>query len=84
MSLLGYLLFFGGIVLIGSINASIEADNRDRHRSQYGKVARCYHCGSTNVYRMNYDDKYKSIAFWGAASSKIGKMYHCDNCGREW
>lgn len=64
--------------------AETEKDNQLRHQNDYGKVARCYKCGSTNVYAMTYDDKRDSINFWGAASTKIGKRYHCDNCGNEW
>ncbi len=59
-------------------------DKRQRHEQDYGLVARCYKCGSTKVYHMTYDDKRDSIAFWGAASSKIGMTYHCDDCGAEW
>lgn len=61
-----------------------EKDNQQRHENDYGKVAQCYKCGSTRVYAMTYDDKRDSINFWGAASTKIGKRYHCDNCGNEW
>ena len=64
--------------------AETTKDNRMRHENDYGKVARCYKCGSTDVYLMTYDDKRESIAFWGSASSKLGKRYHCDNCGNEW
>ena len=61
-----------------------DKDNQMRHENDYGKIARCYKCGSTRVYLMTYDDKRDSINFWGAASTKIGKRYHCDNCGNEW
>ena len=60
-----------------------QEEKEERHKSQYGSV-KCYHCGSTNVYRMTYDDTRASIAFWGSASSKVGMTYHCDSCGREW
>ena len=59
-------------------------DAEMRHRNDYGKAPKCYRCGSRKVYFMTYDDKRDSINFWGAASSKIGKRYHCDNCGNEW
>lgn len=74
-------LFVIFMVVGGVLNAQ---DTKERHESQYGRVARCPHCNSTNCYMMNYDDKYMSVNFWGAASSKIGKLYHCDNCGYEW
>lgn len=92
---LGLLMLFSGEFLYGLIimgvgalfvwaGASVEQDNQQRHHNDYGKVARCWKCGSTNVYHMTYDDKRDSIQFWGAASTKIGKTYHCDNCGNEW
>ena len=59
-------------------------DNQIRHENDYGKVARCPYCGSLQVYAMTYDDKRDSINFWGAASTKIGKRFHCDCCGKEW
>lgn len=75
-------------ILVGSFfiwgEVSTANDNQMRHENDYGKVARCYKCGSIRVYAMTYDDKRESIAFWGAASTKIGKRYHCDNCGNEW
>lgn len=61
-----------------------ETEKEKRHRSQYCSGIKCIHCGSESVYRMNFDDKRSSIAFWGIASNKIGKTYHCDNCGNEW
>lgn len=63
---------------------SQEDDNNIRHKSDYGNVAKCPFCGSTDVYAMTWDDKRDSVAFWGTASSKVGKRYHCDNCGKEW
>lgn len=75
------ILFF---ILCISFTIASENEKSKRHISQYGKIAKCYHCGSTRVYRMNFDDKRASISFWGTASSKFGKTYHCDNCGREW
>lgn len=72
-----------GIVLF-LIGMGIENDDQVRHTNDYGRIARCPKCGSTKVYAMTYDDKRASISFWGAASSKIGKRFHCDNCHYEW
>lgn len=64
--------------------ASTARDNQIRHEHDYGKVAECPFCGSLHVYAMTWDDKRDSVNFWGSASSKFGKRYHCDNCGKEW
>ncbi len=66
----------------GAINKAKDDDIR--HKSDYGKVNKCPKCGSTDVYIMTWDDKREDVAFWGGASSKIGKRYHCDNCNFEW
>lgn len=73
---IGIILFFVGV--------GIENDDQTRHQRDYGKTCRCPKCNSDRVYFMTYDDKRSSIAFWGAASSKIGKCFHCDDCGYEW
>lgn len=70
------------LIIVGGIGNLI--DTQERHTRDYGNVARCPKCSSTKVYAMTYDDKRASINFWGAASSKIGKRYHCDNCNYEW
>ncbi len=44
----------------------------------------CPHCGHYKVRQATWDDKKLSVAFWGAASDKIGKSYICDNCKSVW
>lgn len=44
----------------------------------------CPYCGHYKVRPANWDDKRMSVAFWGAASSKIGDKYKCENCNRTW
>ncbi len=44
----------------------------------------CPHCGHYKVREATWDDKRYSVAFWGAASSKIGTRYKCDHCGNMW
>ena len=73
---IGIILFFVGV--------GIENDDQTRNQRDYGKTCRCPKCNSDRVYFMTYDDKRSSIAFWGAASSKIGKRFHCDDCSYEW
>ena len=40
----------------------------------------CPMCGSKNVLKISTTDRAISIAALGAASSKLGKQYVCDNC----
>lgn len=91
---LGFMMLFEnflyGLIVMGLgafflwADISTTNDNNLRHKNDYGKAPTCYKCGSSRTYFMTYDDKRESINFWGAASSKIGKRYHCDNCGNEW
>lgn len=44
----------------------------------------CPYCGHYKVRFAKWEDKRMSIAFWGAASSKIGTKYKCEHCSRMW
>lgn len=44
----------------------------------------CPYCGHYRVRPAKWDDKRMSVAFWGAASSKIGTRYKCERCNRMW
>lgn len=44
----------------------------------------CPYCRHYKVRYAKWEDKQMSVAFWGAASSKIGKLYKCEYCGKMW
>lgn len=44
----------------------------------------CPYCGHYKVRYSKWEDKQISVAFWGGASDKIGKIYKCENCNRMW
>lgn len=44
----------------------------------------CPYCGHYAVRSTKWEDKQLSIAFWGVASSTIGKTYKCEYCGKMW
>ena len=44
----------------------------------------CPYCGHYKVRYAKWEDKRLSVAFWGAASSKIGTNYKCEHCGTMW
>ena len=44
----------------------------------------CPYCGHYKVRYAKWEDKSVSIAFWGIASSKIGKDYKCEHCKKMW
>lgn len=44
----------------------------------------CPYCGHYKVRSAKWEDKRMSVAFWGAASSKIGTQFKCEHCNRMW
>lgn len=44
----------------------------------------CPNCNSVNIRKISTLDRATSVAFWGLASSKIGKTMQCDQCGYKW
>ena len=63
---------------------AMASQNLTEPWSKRYELSACPHCGHYKVREANWDDKRISVAFWGAASSKIGKSYICDHCGRMW
>ena len=72
--------------------AELEAEYRAAVASQNSRepwavrysTSPCPHCGHYKVRHAKWEDKSISVAFWGAASSAIGKNYKCEHCGRMW
>ena len=46
-----------------------------------GKRVVCPYCKSTNTEKISTLNRAVSISIVGAASSKLGKQRHCNNCG---
>ena len=44
----------------------------------------CPYCGHYKVRSAKWEDKQLSVAFWGIASSAIGKEYKCEHCKNMW
>lgn len=45
---------------------------------------RCPTCGSPDIEKIGTASKVLDVAFWGFASGKVKKTFHCKNCGYEW
>lgn len=45
-----------------------------------GKRVICPYCKSTNTEKISTLNRAVSISLVGAASSKLGKQWHCKNC----
>lgn len=47
-------------------------------------VPKCPTCGSPDIEKIGTASKVLDVAFWGFASGKVKKTFHCNNCGYEW
>lgn len=45
---------------------------------------KCPTCGSPDLEKIGTASKVLDVAFWGFASGKAKKTFHCNNCGYEW
>ena len=45
---------------------------------------KCPTCGSPDIEKIGTVSKVLDVAFWGFASGKAKKTFHCNNCGYEW
>lgn len=44
----------------------------------------CTYCGSTNVKKIGLINRAVSTELWGLGSKKIGKQFHCNDCGADF
>ena len=47
-------------------------------------VPKCPTCGSPDLEKIGTASKVLDVAFWGFASGKVKKTYHCNNCDYEF
>lgn len=64
------------------INTSI-ARGKAILEEQNRKVT-CSYCGSTNVRKIGTVSRMVSTGFFGLASRKIGKQWHCNSCNSDF
>lgn len=48
------------------------------------KNVECPYCHSTNVKKIGLLNRAISTELWGLGSKKIGKQFHCNNCGADF
>jgi len=52
-----------------------------KRREQHSKPSiKCPYCQSTNTKKLDVIDRGLSFSFFGFASSKVGKQWHCNSC----
>ena len=58
----------------------IKAKQQEQQDLASGKRVVCPYCKSTNTEKISTLNRAVSISIVGAASSKLGKQWHCNNC----
>lgn len=64
----------------------------NRAKLEYGKAIlekksrapKCTYCGSTNIKKIGLLNRVISTELWGLGSKKIGKQFHCNDCGADF
>ena len=58
-----------------------QAARKEQQDLDSGKCVVCPYCKSTNTEKISTMSRAVSISLVGAASGKIGKQWHCKQCG---
>ena len=65
--------------------AQIQAELASIEKHQkYLNNAQCPYCHSRNTKKISTASRATSVALVGIASKKIGKQWHCNNCGSDF
>lgn len=65
-----------------AFDAQYRAELKEKEHPKY--VPTCPTCGSPDLEKIGTASKVLDVAFWGFASGKVKKTFHCRNCGYEW
>lgn len=73
---------------IDKAKCSVEFNAKIEHgkavlEEQSRKVT-CTYCGSSNIRKIGLINRAISTELWGLGSKKIGKQFHCNNCGADF
>lgn len=58
-------------------------DEISSHKDSSNKVS-CPYCSSSNVNKIGMAGRLISVGLFGLGSKKIGKQWHCKNCGSDF
>lgn len=65
-----------------AFDAQYRAELEEKEHPKY--TPRCPTCSSPDIEKIGTASKVLDVAFWGFASGKVKKTFHCKNCGYEW
>lgn len=62
----------------------LESKNKVFESKKSKILVKCTYCGSTDVKKISTLGRASSVTLLGLASKKIGKQFHCNNCGSDF
>lgn len=65
-----------------AFDSQYRAELEEKEHQKY--TPRCPTCSSPDIEKIGTASKVLDVAFWGFASGKVKKTFHCNNCGYEW
>lgn len=57
---------------------------QDPNSKLYIPVIKCPYCQSTNTSKISMVDRVVSTGLFGLGSKKVGKQWHCNQCGSDF
>lgn len=68
------------------LKAIKESNNEKKNLQHFNStiVVECPYCHSTKTVKISGLSRAASIGFWGIFSKKIGKQWHCEDCGSDF
>lgn len=77
--------FISIIVTLIKGNKYINKEETIKHsKSSITNSVSCPYCKSTNVSKISTLGRSISVGFFGLASGKVGKQWHCNGCGSDF
>ena len=65
-------------------NQYIQEEKNKKFQESLPPTATCPYCKSTSTKKISGTSRWLSTGFWGIASSKVGKQWHCTKCGSDF
>ena len=60
-------------------------ENIIREREEFNRThAECPYCHKRNTKKISTGSRLLSVGFFGLGSKKVGKQWHCNNCGSDF
>ena len=70
--------------VINSYQESLRKQNNPGKPVATAPVVECPYCHSSNTKKITTTGRMMSIGIFGFASKKIGKQWHCNQCGSDF